>query len=230
MPHHARRRALDKQQAVPRQITDMPSPRLIAVACAAFLLWHGASVAQDSFKQDSVSAQLKLVIRAKEAAYDLNQARTGNVTIIARVENSSKQRVLFAHPNVCFPHKLREGQRLTRDPSQSHLTVLIENPSGKTTVLRNNGLRVFEPGNKGHLTVMPGASREFFLGWFGPLYSLGQWNMDQPVFTETGQYRVTVRYRNAYPVAYLFDREGRQSTGDAWIGELQSNTIAVLVK
>lgn len=208
----------------------MPGSRLIAVACASFFLWHGASVAQSSSKHGSVSGPLKLVIRPKEANYNLNEARTGNVTIIARVENSSKQSVLFAHPNICFPSKLKEGQRLMRDPSQSHLTVQIENPRGKTTVLWNNGLRMFEPGNKGHLTVMPGASSEFFLSWFGPHYSLGQWNIDQPVFTEAGKYRITVRYRNAYPVAYIFDRQARQSTRDAWIGELQSNTITLRVK
>jgi len=211
-------------------MTDMPGPRLIAVACASFFLWHGASVAQGSLEHGSVSGQLKLVIRSKAAAYDLKQARTGNVTIIARVENSSNQPVLFAHPNVCFPYKLKEGQSLKRDPSQSHLSVQIENPRGKTTVLRNNGLRMFEPGNKGHLTVMPGASSEFFLSWFGPHYSLGQWNIDQPVFTEAGKYRITVRYRNAYRVAYLLDRPGTQWARDAWIGELQSNTITVLVK
>lgn len=208
----------------------MHGPRVIAIACAGFLLWHGVSVAQDSSKHGSVSGQLKLVISPKKAAYDLNDARTGNVTIIARVENSSKQTVLFAHPNVCFPAKLKEGQRLMRDPSQSHLTVRIENPRGKTTVLWNNGLRMFEPGNKGHLTVMPGASSEFFLSWFGPHYSLGQWNIDRPVFTEVGKYRITIQYRNVYPVAYIFDRQARQSTGDAWIGELQSNTITLLVK
>jgi len=208
----------------------MPGPRIIAAACACFFLWHSVSVSQDTLKHGSVPGQLKLIIRPKETDYDLNDARTGNVTIIARVENSSKQSVLFAHPNVCFPHELREGQSLMRDPSQSHLTVLIENPRGKITVLWNNVLRVFEPGNKGHLTIMPGASSEFILSWFGPHYSLGQWNIDQPVFAEAGKYCITVRYRNAYRVAYIFNRQRRPSVRDAWIGELQSNTIALLVK
>jgi hypothetical protein len=89
---------------------------------------------------------------------------------------------------------------------------------------------MFEPGARGHLTIMPGESKAFLLGWFGPEYSLGQWIMDRPVFTEMGRYRITVRYKNAYPVAYIFDREGRRSVANAWIGEFQSNTISLPIR
>ncbi len=154
----------------------------------------------------------------------------GNVAILAQVQNTGEQSVLLAHPNISFPHKLREGQGLMPDRSQSHLSVLIENPQGKTTVLSNNGLRQFDPGNRGHLTIMPGESKEFLVGWFGPEYSLGQWTIDQPVFTETGKYSITVRYKNAYPVAYVFDQDGKQSAAEAWIGEIESNTISLIVK
>jgi hypothetical protein len=187
-------------------------------------------VSQESSRHDPASGPLKLTIRPEESGYDLKKARMGSVTILARVQNTGNQSVLLAHPNISFPHKLRQGQSLMRDRSQSHLSVLIENPQGTTTVLSNNGLRMFEPGARGHLTIMPGESKEFLLGWFGPEYSLGQWIMDQPVFTEMGRYRITVRYKNAYPVAYVFDREGKQSAADAWIGEFQSNTISLPIR
>jgi hypothetical protein len=194
-----------------------------------FLL-PGTGISHESSRNDPASGQLELTIRPAEFGYDLKQARMGNVTILARVRNTGKQSVLLAHPNVSFPHKLREGQALMPDPSQSHLSVLIENPQGKTTVLSNNGLRLFAPGNRDHLAIMPGESQEFLLGWFGPEYSLGQWIIDQPVFTETGRYRITVEFKNAYPVAYIFDREGKQSVAEAWIGEFQSNTISLMIR
>lgn len=208
----------------------MSGLRFIAVVCAGLFLLPCTGVSQESSMHGPASGPLELTIRPQESAYDLKKARVGNVTILARVQNTGKQSVLLAHPNMCFPHKLREGQSLMRDLSQSHLSVLIENPQGATTVLSNNGLRMFEPGNVGHLTLMPGESKEFLLGWFGPNYNVGQWHMDKPVFTETGRYRITVRYKNAYPVAYIFDQEGKRSVADAWIGEFQSNTISLPIR
>lgn len=204
--------------------------RFIAVVCAGLFLLPCTGIAQEFSRHDPVSAPLKLTIRPEKSGYDLKTARIGSIKILARVQNNGQQSVLLAHPNVSFPHELREGESLMPDPSQSHLSVLIENPQGTTIVLSNNGLRKFDPGNRGHLSIMPGDSKEFFLGWFGPEYSVGQWNIDQPVFTETGKYSITVRYKNAYPVAYIFARDAKQSVADAWIGEFQSNTISLLIR
>jgi hypothetical protein len=204
--------------------------RIIAVVCAGLFLSPGTGVSHESSGPGPASVPLKLTIRPAEPGYDLINARMGNITILARVQNSGTQSVLLAHPNISFPHELKEGQSLKRDPSQSYLSVLIETPRGATTVLSNNGLRMFEPGNQGHLTIMPGESKEFRLGWFGPEYSVGQWNIEKPVFTETGRYRITVRYKNTYPVAYIFEREGKWSVADAWTGEFQSNTISLPIR
>ena len=204
--------------------------RKIAIVCAGLLMLPGVSGSQVAAKDDVASDPLKLTIRPAQPGYDLKNARLGNVVILAEVRNTGKRKVLLAHPNVCFPHKLSEGQSVMPDRSQSHLSVVIENPRGTTTVLTNNQLRMFEPGNRHHMTIMPGRSSEFFLGWFGPEFSVGQWNMDKPVFTEPGDYRITVRFKNAYPVAYIFDETGKQSASGAWIGAFQSNTIVLPIR
>lgn len=204
--------------------------RQIAICCAGLLLLLAISPSEVEAEDAPASSPLTLTIRPAEPGYDLKNARLGNVVIHAEVRNTGKRDVLLAHPNVCFPHKLSEGESVTPDRSKSHLSVVIENPQGTTTVLTNNNLRMFEPGNRHHMTIMPGQSSQFVLGWFGPEYSVGQWNLAKPLFTEPGDYRITVRYKNAYPVAYIYDATGKQSVSDAWIGEFQSNTIVLPVR
>jgi hypothetical protein len=68
------------------------------------------------------------------------------------------------------------------------------------------------------------------MGWFGPYFSLGQWaGIEEPIFTSRGDYRLTVKYWNAWPYAYLTNSTGRGSTVKPWIGELVSNTVTVTV-
>lgn len=174
---------------------------------------------------------LELSIEVGAPIYDLDRARLGDVTIIARVRNLGGEAVLFAHPNVCFPHELREGEAVTPEQSESHLALEIEAPSGSRRRLVNNLLRLFAPGNRDHLALDPGASAEFRLGWFAPEYNLGHWEIDQPVFTESGTYRVTLRYHNAYPVAHVFGTgETRSRPMTAWTGTLESNTVKIRVE
>ena len=174
---------------------------------------------------------LELSIEVDEPAYDLDRARLGDVTVIARVRNPGGEAVLLAHPNVCFPHELLEGKAVTPEQSESHLAVEIVAPSGSRRRLVNNLLRLFAPGNRDHLDLGPGAAAEFRLGWFAPEYNLGQWEIDQPVFTESGTYRVTLRYHNAYPVAHVFGAgETRSRPMTAWTGTLQSNTVEIRIE
>ena len=189
----------------------MSGLKFIVIICAALLLSAGMSQSQDTAGRGLASGPLKLTIRPAKPAYDLQDATVGNVVIHAEVHNTGRQSVLLGHPNVCVPHELSAGESFTPDPSQSHLSVRVEHPDGTTKVLWNNGLRMFDPGNRHHMTIMPGQTRQFILGWFGPEYSLGQWKIDRALFTETGRYRITVRYKNAYPVAYVFDEAGKQS-------------------
>lgn len=204
--------------------------RQVAICCAGLLLSPGINPSKVAAKDDLASDPLTVTIRPAEPGYSLKNASLGNVVILAEVRNTGKRDVLLAHPNVCFPHELSEGESVMPDRTQSHLSIVIEDPRGTTTVLTNNELRMFEPGNRHHMTIMPGQSSEFFLGWFGPEYSVGQWNLSKPLFTEPGDYRITVRYKNAYPVAYIFDETGKQSASDAWIGEFQSNTIVLPIR
>ena len=94
----------------------------------------------------------------------------------------------------------------------------------------NNGLRMFDPGFRDSMTIAPDQTATFSLGMFGPEYSLGQWDIDRAPFTETGQYRITVNYRNGYMVAYLTDPSGKYSNANCWTGQLRSNTISLQVK
>ena len=204
--------------------------KLIAIVCTALLLLAGASLSQESESDQRTSGALKLTISSKKPAYDLKDARAGNIVILAEVHNTGQDSALLAHPNVCFPYKLKEGQSFKPDQSQSYLSVEIEGPKGAKWVLWNNGLRMFDPGNRHGMTINPGQATKFVLGWFGPEYSVGQWRIDRPLFTRPGQYRITARFKNAYPVAYVFDQDGNQSAETAWTGELQSNTISVVVR
>jgi hypothetical protein len=199
---------------------------LSAVLFAALGLAGGAAA-----ERAAAPGPLELTISAGAPAYDLDAARNGNVTIVAQIRNPGGQEVLFAHPNVCVPRELREGESVTPDPAESHLEVEIETPSGATHRLTNNFLRLFEPGNRDHLALGPGATADFRLGWLSPYFNLGQWNIDQPVFTGPGTYRLTLRYHNAYPVAYVFGAgESRSRPVAAWTGTLRSNTVEVRVE
>ena len=204
--------------------------KLLVIICSVLFLSAGAGLFQEIASAQSPSGALKLTISSTEPAYDLKNARVGSIVILAEVHNIGQDTVLLAHPNVCFPYKLKEGLSFRPDQSQSYLSVEIEGPNGTNTVLWNNGLRMFDPGNRHSMTINPGQAAEFVLGWFGPEYSVGQWRITRPPFAGRGRYHITARLKNAYPIAYVLDQDGDQSASDAWIGELQSNTISLIVR
>jgi hypothetical protein len=191
----------------------------------------GQATTLQSHHQDTPKPALRLSIGPERESYDSNDGKKGTVVIIALLENLGEEDVLLAHPNICFPKIPEEGERLTLDDNKSHLSVTIRNPDGTSVYLRNNRLRFFEPGNKDHLIVKAGESQEVRLGWFGPYFSLGQWvGIDQPLFVSQGAYQVRVTYKNAYPVAYIFDGQGKRVAAEPWIGVLQSDLITVQVE
>lgn len=145
----------------------------------------------------------------------------------ATFQNGGGEAVVIGHPNMSFPHVLREGESVRRDPARSRLSLRVEHPDGTTTDLVNNGLRMFEPDGLTQLALGPGDFAEIFLGWFGLHYSLGQWEMDRAVFAEPGAYRATLHYRNRNPVVY---RPMDPEPVEAWLGELESNTITLTLK
>jgi len=183
------------------------------------------------------SAQLlKLTLRPAQDAYDLEEAKLGNVTLIASLENIGNMPLILAHPNVCFPHDYQEGQsfHMTERAGKSEISLLITRPNAAQISLRNNLLRMFEPGNEDHLIIQPGESKEIQFGWFAPA-SLGQWDYDsggaitEPIFSQKGTYHIDVKFINLFPKAYIYDEVGNSRMIDtAWIGEAQSNTIIVV--
>jgi hypothetical protein len=179
----------------------------------------------------SPPTNLKLTIHAEKTGYGLDEARDGNVTILARFENSGSQTVLLAHPNVGMPRKMQEGETLVREGERGAITVLIERPTGDEVHFRNNILRLFPPENRDHLLIPPGQAQEVLLGWFGPYFSLGQWaDIREPIFTSAGDYQLAVRYGNDWPVAYITDGSGKPSAVDPWTGTLESNCITLRVE
>jgi hypothetical protein len=166
---------------------------------------------------------ITVTLRSSAAAYDTVEA----VRMTATFHNGGDEPVVIGHPNMSFPHPLREGESLRRDLTRSRLSVNIDHPDGTHTVLSNNMLRMFEPDGLTLLALAPDESAEIFLGWFGLHYSLGQWDMDRAVFAVPGAYRATLHYRNRNPVVY---RPMDPEPADAWLGELESNTITLTMK
>jgi hypothetical protein len=179
---------------------------------------------------------LKLTLRSAQGTYDLAEARAGNVTLIASLENSGATPLILAHPNVCFPHDYQAGDsfHMSEREGKSEISVLISLPKETQITLRNNLLRMFEPGNKDHLIIQPGESREIHFGWFAPA-SLSQWDYDaggaiiEPIFSQKGTYHVVVKFTNLFPIAFIYDEAGNSHMIDtAWTGEVQSSTIIVI--
>lgn len=177
---------------------------------------------------------LKLTLRPAKDVYGLEEAQ-GNVTIFASLENIGNEPLLLAHPNVCFPRDFQEGERfyVKEREGKSEISILISLPNDTQISLRND-FRFFEPGNRDHLVIQPGESKEIKFGWFFPA-SLGQWAYDsggplaEPLFLLRGTYHVEVNFKNVFPKAYVYD-EGREyhMIDTAWTGEIQANTIVVV--
>ncbi|MHC4768714.1 MAG: hypothetical protein ACYTEI_08390 [Planctomycetota bacterium] len=202
-----------------------------AFAVALLLLAGCGAGPAPAREVQSQPADLKLTITAKKPAYGLDEARDGNVTILARFENSGSRTVLLAHPNVGFPREMKEGETLVREGDLGAISILIERPRGHEVHLRYNILRLFQPENRDHLLIPPGQARETLLGWFGPNFSLGQWaDIREPIFTSAGDYQMTLRYWNDWPVAYIADESGSPSAVNPWTGTLESNTITLRVE
>jgi hypothetical protein len=196
-----------------------------------------AAVPPEAAEAEQYGAQLlKLTLRPAKEGYDLEEARLGNVTLIAGLENSGNTPLILAHPNVCFPHDYQAGEsfQLTEREGKSEISILITRPNETQISLRHNLLRMFEPGHKDHLVIQPGEAKEIQFGWFAPA-SLGQWDYDsggaitEPIFSQKGTYHLGVKFTNMFPRAHIYDEaESSHMIDTAWTGEVQSSTIIVI--
>jgi hypothetical protein len=155
-----------------------------------------------------------------------------NVTLIAQLRNTGTEPIVLAHPNACFPkdYELGDTIHVSVRYEKSEIIISITRPDGSRVYLRNNMLRGFEPNGGHYLYIDQGESVEILLGWLGPDFSLGQWEVSEDVFFLPGIYTAQVTIKNLLPKAIDNDKVGnwflRQ---DIWMGETVSNTVEIAV-
>src|SRR3972149_2620581 len=179
---------------------------------------------------DTSDPSLTLTLTAEKSSYTVEEAR--NIEITARFENVGEDTILLAHPNICLPVELQEGEGMTLDPNQSYILVRITTPAGKEILLRNNIFNRFlfgpsEASSQDHLILPPGGTEEVLFHKFHPYSDINPWDLIiEPIFSVSGSYHIQVVYKNRYPCAW-FDETGCASP---WMGEVESNTIVVEVR
>lgn len=144
----------------------MPRRTITIYAPALLVLFLGASAGTAP-----PAGEVSLELTPTAAVYDLNKVRHGAVQFWATVHNGSDREIILAHPWVCrstdSPADCRETRSL--DPAsrrgKAEILLTVRRPHGKTVALRD-GLRWFEPDQADHMTLSPGQSGRFHLGWF----------------------------------------------------------------
>ena len=188
---------------------------------------HGAAWANDNGTDNS---PVTLTLRHVQQEYRTDEA--ANVSFTGIFTNQTRNPLLIAHPNACFPEDFQQkgGYWATERYGKAELLVHVLPPNGKQLTLRNNMLRVFPPDNDPVLELAPGESKEFQLAWFTPS-SMGQWLLDSTVFAEPGTYRVRVSYRNLLPKAIYRTKDARAASQKRpWNGELLSNELKIVIQ
>ncbi len=199
-------------------------------ALVLFLVFHLFAV--HAARGDA--AGLSLSLKPEKESYGLEEARSGNVTLTATFTNAGEGVLFLAHPSATAPDSYTGEGSFGFDErcGKSEMLLYIKGPGGEETVLRHNVLRGFEPGNVFRLDIPPGDTREIMLGWLGPYFALGMWDdIREPIFTERGEYKIRMVYRNYFGKALSFGRGTDIFEKDVpWTGEVVSNTISVRVE
>jgi hypothetical protein len=178
--------------------------------------------------------EVSLTLRTLAPEYGLDEVRRGAVGFLASIENRGDAAVNVAHPTACFPAVLREGEsfHVSERHGKSEIVLTVQRPDGSVVVLRD-GLHFFEPGNIPLLTVPPGGSKDFSLGWFF-LSSRMTWEdsrLAERLFLESGSFRASLLFRNSFPKAAVYDSATKRTDFmDVWTGELRSNEVALEVR
>jgi hypothetical protein len=123
------------------------------------------------------SASIRLLPRSP--SFDLEAVPQGAVRFTALIKNEGVETIRVAHPSVCFPadYKLGEIRSFEDSHGKSEILLKITRPNGSELVLRDGSLYAFDPGNIPLLTIPPGESRTFEVGWFFQ-NARGRWEQD----------------------------------------------------
>ena len=180
------------------------------------------------------ASSLSIRLLPKSPAFDLEAVPQGAVSFTASIKNAGTETITVAHPSLCFPADYTLGDIRSFEDShgKSEILLKITRPNGSELVLRDGSLYAFDPGNIPLLTIPPGESRTFEVGWFFQ-NARGRWEQDDQAakaFLMKGEYRVRILLRNAFPKAALYDENaGGTQWIDVWTGEMESPEISIRV-
>lgn len=188
----------------------------------------------DADNNEITGSGASILLVPSSPEFDLEAVPQGAVSFTASVKNEGTETITVAHPSLCFPadYKMGEIRRFEDSHGKSEILLKITRPNGSELVLRDGSLYAFDPGNVPVLTIPPGETRTFDVGWFFQ-NARGRWEQDDEAakaFLMKGEYRVRISFRNAFPKAALYD----EITGDTqwinvWTGEIESPEIMIRV-
>jgi hypothetical protein len=170
---------------------------------------------------------LRLTLIPEERSYHLEEGR--NLKVRVRLQNTSDETLLIAHPSICLPEAPQQGKIISADPNQSNILMQITTPTGDEILLRNSIFHHFLPAadettGVDHVFLAPGETREIVFYKFHPDSNINPWiAIHEPIFTMRGSYRIRVAFKNQYPCAWL-DQTG---CANPWMGEAASNVMTV---
>ena len=176
-----------------------------------------------------------IILTPLSDTYNLDEALRGAVRFRALIRNESTETITIAHPSFCFPfdYKIGESKHFTENHGKSEILFKATKPDGTIVVLRDGFFYGFDPENTRFLTIPANETGTFDVGWFFQ-NARGRWEKDDEaarLFTERGQYKITLLFRNLFPKALLYDAKKRESRFvDVWTGEMESGQITVDIK
>lgn len=174
-----------------------------------------------------------ITLGPESSEYTLDDVFRGTFQFAVAVENRDEGPITFAHPTICYPgdHQIGKSLDLRKRHGKSEILLTVQRPDGSDIVLRD-GPHFFDPDNASYFIIDPGESSLFYIGWFFQ-NARGGWENDinaKDVFTGSGEYRLTLLYRNTFPKALIHDAStDRSRYTDVWTGEIQSNDITVTI-
>jgi hypothetical protein len=159
----------------------------------------------------------------------------GVVGFSAIIKNEGPETITIAHPSMCLPadYKPGETRNISKNRGKSEILLMITKPDGTNSILRDGWMHGFDPNNVGHLTIPPGGTQTFSLGWFF-LNARGRWENDAEAattFLGKGTYKVRIILRNAFPRAFVYNMgASKPEVVSVWTGEMQSEEVTVEIK
>jgi hypothetical protein len=159
----------------------------------------------------------------------------GVVAFLATIRNERPETITIAHPSTCSPAEIKVGgTRYFKDNhGKSELLLEITKPNGRKVTLRDGWMYGFDPNNVYLLTIPPGGTGNFSLGWFFQ-NARGRWENDgeaATVFLQKGTYKVRIIFRNVFPKASVYNTAANKPESvNVWMGEMQSEEVIIEIR